>query len=37
VGQSQQWTVSSLNDVPEGAAVTCTVARVEYTIFDNED
>jgi hypothetical protein len=37
VGQSQQWAVSSLNDVPEGAAVTCTVARVEYTIFDNED
>lgn len=36
VGQSQDWEVLSLEDPAPGTDVTCTVAEVSYTIFDNE-
>lgn len=34
VGQSQPWTVTSLDDLPEGSELTCDVSEVSYSIFD---
>lgn len=37
VNQSQPWTVTSFDDLPEGSELTCDVSEVSYTIFDNEE
>jgi hypothetical protein len=36
VGQSQPWNITTFQDVPEGASLTCEVSSVRYTIFDDE-
>lgn len=36
VGQAQGWEAISLKDAPEGSKPVCEVAKVEYSIFDNE-
>lgn len=35
VGQSQLWSTTSFEDVPQGATAKCNVSKVEYTIFGN--
>lgn len=34
VGQSQAWETTSLETAPEGAKPTCSVRKVEYSIFE---